>query len=153
MRAGFAALLAGLAIVAGSPAAALAATPHTTLPDVEDEVMCPVCGTPLNQAQAPQAERERELIRSLIAQGMTKEQIKRRLVDEYGPGVLASPPPEGFSLAAYLVPVGLGVLAVALLAFALTRWRRRPVQPEAAPAALSATDADRLADDLARHDA
>lgn len=152
MRAGLAALLAALAVLAGSPGAALAAPARTTLPDVEDEVMCTVCGTPLNQAQAPQAQRERELIRQLIAQGLTKEQIKRRLVDEYGPTVLAAPPPEGFSLAAYLVPAGLGAIAVLLLALAMTRWRRRPAAPEPAASPLSPGDAERLADDLARHD-
>ena len=52
--------------VAGARAAGRARRPQcpkTTLGDVEDEVMCPVCGTPLGLAtEAPQAERERALI-------------------------------------------------------------------------------------------
>src|SRR5687768_16472459 len=99
MRAVLAALLSAAALLAMA-GAAVAASPRTSLPDIEDEVLCPVCGTPLNQAQAPQAERERAMIRTLIAQGKTKPQINRRLVDEYGPGVLATPEPSGFSLAA-----------------------------------------------------
>ena len=46
-------------LVALAAAAPAGAAPRTTLPDVEDEVMCVVCGTPLNLAQAPQADRER----------------------------------------------------------------------------------------------
>ncbi|MEJ7716928.1 MAG: hypothetical protein WKF31_02815 [Thermoleophilaceae bacterium] len=45
-----------------APAAA-AACPQTNLPDLEDEVMCTVCGTTLGLAtEAPQAQRERAFI-------------------------------------------------------------------------------------------
>jgi cytochrome c-type biogenesis protein CcmH/NrfF len=112
--------LVAAALLAPSPGAAALA--RASLPDVEDEVMCPVCGTPLNLAQSPQADRERAFIRALIARGATKEQIKRRLVAQYGPQVLATPRHSGFDLAAYLVPVLLGAAAVALLAVALALW-------------------------------
>lgn len=135
-----------------APASGLAAAARTTLPDVEDEVMCPVCGTPLNLAQAPQADRERAFIRALIARGATKAQIKRRLVEQYGPQVLATPRQSGFDLAAYLVPMVLGAAALALLVVALARWRaRQPAEPSRA-AALSPADARRLDEDLARHE-
>src|SRR5215210_215264 len=110
-------LAAGLLV----PSSGVAAPARATLPDVEDEVMCPVCGTPLNLAQAPQADRERTFIRALIARGATKSQIKRRLVDQYGPQVLAMPPHSGFNLAAYLVPILLGAGTLALLGIALAR--------------------------------
>ena len=45
-----------------SPRRARRDCPKTTLGDIEDEVMCPVCGTPLGLAtEAPQAQRERAL--------------------------------------------------------------------------------------------
>ena len=142
-----AALLALLLLV---PAAG-AATPRTTLNDVEDEVMCPTCGTPLNLAtDAPLANDERALIRRLIAQGYTKDQIKHRLVQEFGPNVLALPKAKGFDLVAYLVPIVLaaaGLLAIAALAL---RWRRRrPAEPADVPD-LDPADARRLDSDLAR---
>ncbi len=77
-------LLTALAVASALAAPALAAEPRTSLPDIEDEVMCPVCGTALNVAESPQAYRQREFIRGLVAQGLTKAQIKERLVDEYG---------------------------------------------------------------------
>jgi cytochrome c-type biogenesis protein CcmH len=101
-----------------------AAEPKTTLPDVEDEVMCVECHTALNISQSPVADQERAFIRERIADGMTKAEIKTALVDAYGPDVLAEPTRKGFDLTAWLVPgalVALSALGVALLA---RRWRR-----------------------------
>jgi cytochrome c-type biogenesis protein CcmH/NrfF len=144
-----AALLALLLLV---PAAG-AVTPRTTLNDVEDEVMCPTCGTPLNLAtDAPLANDERALIRRLIDQGYTKDQIKHRLVQEFGPNVLALPRAHGFDLSAYLVPIVLGVAGLLAIAVLAVRWRRRrPADAEAVPD-LDPADAQRLDSDLARFD-
>jgi cytochrome c-type biogenesis protein CcmH/NrfF len=123
--------------------------------DVEDEVMCTVCGTPLNLApqDAPFAQRERAYIRRLIAQGEDKEQIKDALAMQYGDEVLGLPKNEGFNLAAYLVPIAVILAAAALILFALTRWRRpRRPGPAAAAPEISTTDARRLDEDLARFD-
>ena len=69
--------------------------------------MCPVCGVTLELAtESPQAIQERDFIRKLIAQGLTKDEIKDRLVAEFGPEVLAEPGDSGFDLAAWLVPGG-----------------------------------------------
>ena len=91
-----------LATAAAGPAAAQ--EPRASLPDVEDEVMCTICGTLLEESQSPQADRERALIRRLIAEGRDKDQIKDALVAEYGPRVLATPSGHGFDLLAWLVP-------------------------------------------------
>ena len=96
------ALIAALGTVVAAPAGG--AEPRASLTDIEDEVMCPICGTPLNLAAAPQAERERAFIRRLIARGQSKEEIKDALVREYGPEVLATPESDGFDLAAWAVP-------------------------------------------------
>jgi cytochrome c-type biogenesis protein CcmH len=139
-------------LLAGS-GSAMAAAPRASLPDIEDEVMCPVCGVPLNIADAAQAQREREFIRALIARGYDKGQIKDALVAQFGPSVLALPRKSGFDLAAYAVPLGAGLVALAGLVTALVRWRRRgeEAEPTAAPA-LSGADARRLEEDLARYD-
>ena len=55
------------ALMLAAPAAAAAAScPKTSLADIEDEVMCPVCGTLLQLSDSPQADRERVFIRRLI---------------------------------------------------------------------------------------
>lgn len=148
------ALAGASAAVASAPASA--AEPQTTLPAIEEQVMCVVCRTPLSVANGPQAEAQRRQIRGLIAAGLTEQQIKDELVVEYGERVLALPEDDGFNLAVYLVPIGLVLAALALLALVLPRWRRqaraRARQPAVAAPALSDEDALRLDEDLARHD-
>lgn len=152
----FAALVLGLA----APTAALGQDcPKTTLGDVEDEVMCPVCGTPLGLAtEAPQAIRERELIQRLVDDCQSKEQIKTRLAAEFGDDVLALPEPEGFDLAAYLIP-GLAVLlGGGAVGAAALRWRRvkrggNGPGPDGAPAVGGPpAGSERLERDLERYD-
>jgi cytochrome c-type biogenesis protein CcmH len=154
MRKRLAALLALCALLA-APALAAAAAPRASLPDIEDEVMCPTCGVALNQAFSPQAERERDFIRAEIARGRTKEQIKERLASEFGARVLATPQTSdsSFNWAAYLVPVeAIGAAAVAL-ALGLRRWRTRSPTDHGEPVPeLPAAEAARLDQDLSRYD-
>src|SRR5687767_10902010 len=100
-RAWIAALVAVLAL----PPPALGQEPRTSLPDIEDEVMCVSCKVPLNIAESTQGNRQRALINDLVAQGLTKDQVKDELVEEYGTNVLAMPDDDGVGLAAYVVPI------------------------------------------------
>lgn len=148
-------LAAALSLLAlASPA--LAATPQTSINDVEDEVMCPICGTLLELAESPQAQRERVLVRRLIADGKSKDEIKDALVAQYGRQVLALPSGSGFDLSAYLVPAIAFVIAAVALAFGVRRWRRAAANaPGAANAAAEGPqgdEAERLDADLARYD-
>jgi cytochrome c-type biogenesis protein CcmH len=133
-------------------AAAAAPTPRASLTDVELDVICVSCHEPLALAQSPQAESERNFIRTLIAQGQTKSQIERALVAQYGPAVLGRPPAHGFNLTVYILPPALVALGVALLAYTLPKWRRRARAAAAAPRSsgpvLSAADKSRLDEDL-----
>jgi cytochrome c-type biogenesis protein CcmH len=149
------ALLLAVALVVLSASPALAAEPRASLPDIEDEVMCVTCNVPLFIAESPQASRQRAFIRRMVEQGMTKEQIKARLVAEYGEDVLALPEEDGVGLAAYAVPIATFLVLVGILALLLPRWRRRA--PRRGPAlagagAPAATDAElrRLDEDLRR---
>ena len=117
--------------------------------------MCPVCGTLLQLAESPQAQRERAFINRLIAEGRSEEQIKDALVAEYGDEVLALPPGSGFSLSAYLVPIVAFLVAAVALAAGVLRWRRAgraAAQRTAAVAGPSDEDSKRLDADLARYD-
>lgn len=146
---GLAAAIAAVVLLA--PAAS---AQEASLTDIEDEVMCPICGTLLELSEAPQAERQRDLIRRLIAQGRSKEEIKEALVAEYGEDVLATPGDSGFDLAAWVVPAagfGAGVIVIAL---ALLRIRRRGGGDDVAGGAgatpLNPADAARLDEDMSR---
>jgi cytochrome c-type biogenesis protein CcmH/NrfF len=143
-------VLALTAIVAALPGAAHA---QASLPDIEDEVMCPTCKMPLNMSQSPQADEQRAFIRELIAEGRDKEQIKAALVSEYGENVLAEPSDDGFGIVAYAAPVLLIAALAAGLAALLPRRRRRRRAPVPATGAATAGDVDLSPEDSARLDA
>jgi cytochrome c-type biogenesis protein CcmH/NrfF len=146
------ALLLALAATAAAPAAAV--TPRTTFVAIEQQVMCVTCGIPLQEADSPAAQQEKTFIQGLVAAGDTANQIKARLVSEYGDAVLALPPDRGFNVAFYIVPIAAVLLALATVALLLPRWRRnrRASPPPGAQGPLSATDSARLDADLARFD-
>ena len=139
--------LALLAPVAGAEGRA-------SLTEIEKQVMCPVCGTLLQLAESPQAQRERVFINRLIAEGRSEAEIKDALVAEYGDEVLALPPDSGFSLSAYVVPIVAFLIAAVALAIGVQRWRRagRRGGPKPKAAGPSDEDAERLDADLARYD-
>ena len=152
--AGIVAVLLGLLMLA--PGALAQDCPQTTLGDIEDEVMCPVCGTPLGLAtEAPQAQREREYIQGLIDDCRSKDEIKQALVAQFGEEVLALPGDEGDDdlgdVLVYVVPALGFLLAAAGIAFAVLRWRGAgPRRGRPAPA--GAADSTRVDDDMERYD-
>jgi cytochrome c-type biogenesis protein CcmH len=126
---------AGLVVVAFAIAAPVcsAGEQHPTLAEIEPEVMCLVCKTTLDQSDSAFANQERTLIRKLIAQGYTKSQIKKRLVAEYGPEILAAPPDSGFNILAWWLPIA-GILAGAVaLGWLAWRWSRGRGEPPDEP--------------------
>jgi cytochrome c-type biogenesis protein CcmH len=157
-------LLTVLAVVAALTSLALPIVPagadapsnlRTTLNEIEEEVMCPVCGTLLGLAESPQATREKAFVEKLIKEGKSKNQIKDALVAQYGDAVLAEPNGSGFSISAYVVPIIAFVLAALLLAAAVWKWRRSSGGPDDHLPAVegpSAEDRRRLDEDLGRYD-
>jgi cytochrome c-type biogenesis protein CcmH len=149
------ALLAVLALLALPAVAAAQDCPRTSLGDIEDEVMCPVCGTPLGLAsEAPQAERERAFIQRLVDDCKSKDEVKQALVAEFGDRVLALPGDQGDDslgdVLVYVIPAVGILLAAAGIAFAVVRWRRPG--PDRSDPALAAADGARLDDDMERYE-
>jgi cytochrome c-type biogenesis protein CcmH/NrfF len=156
-RAFAAALLATLVALVSCAGPALAGgSSHLSLPQVQQDFMCTVCHEPLNEARSDEAYQENGILRQLIAQGDGLPQIKRVMVSQYGPGVLADPPAHGFNLFAYIIPGVVIALGVATIAITIPRWRRGATRrqtahpSDSAASALSDEDAQRLDADLAR---
>ena len=151
-------LLAITALLAFAAPAMAQNCPQTSLGDLEDEVMCPLCGRPLSTVdREPQAQRERVFMQRLIDQCKSKEEVKSALAAQFGPKVLALPDDDGFDATAYIVPVLVPLAALAAIAFSATRWRRR--KPASAVASgpapqgptLDPDDSARLEADLERY--
>ena len=131
--------------------AAQASERHPSQAELEGEVMCPVCGTTLDQSSSPAAQQIKRVIARAIAAGETKSQIENRLVAEYGNAILAAPPHHGFGLLAWWLPVG-GILSAAVVV-GLGAWRwSRAREREAPGARLDPALERRLDDELARWD-
>jgi cytochrome c-type biogenesis protein CcmH len=128
---------------------ALASERHPTLNELENEVMCPVCGTTLAQSDSPAAQQIKRFITASIAEGKTKSEIKAQLVDNYGESILAAPPAHGFNLLAWVLPLVGIAAAAALLGAAAWRWTR-PRPAEARPLAASRNGRSPLDPDLER---
>jgi cytochrome c-type biogenesis protein CcmH len=158
MRAAVLATAAALALLL-APAASLAQDcPKTTLGDIEDEVMCPICGTPLGLAsEAPQAQQQRAFIEDQIADCRSKEEIKTALVAQFGEGVLALPGDESgddelSDVLVYAVPAVAILLALGGIGFAVVRWRGGGRTSRPGPPAPAGSDRSRLDDDIERYD-
>jgi cytochrome c-type biogenesis protein CcmH len=124
--------------------------------NIEHQLMCVTCKIPLAEAESPQAERERAFLKQLVGEGLTEAQIKRALVAEYGPAVLALPSAHGFDLAVYVVPPLAVLVALLGLLVVVRRWRRDGGRQKDAwtsrADALSAADAERLERDMAEYE-
>jgi cytochrome c-type biogenesis protein CcmH len=113
-----------------------------------------VCEATLDTSDAPIARRMKAFIRARIAAGDTKSEIKGKLVDQFGPTVLAVPPREGFDWVAWLLPLAgitAGAVTVGTLAW---RWSRTkdegPPGPGGGGEALDPALERRVDDELAR---
>ena len=131
---------------------ASASNRHPTQAELEGEVMCPVCGTTLDQSNAPAALQIKRVIARRIAAGDTKSEIKDRLVANYGDAILAAPPKRGFGLVAWWLPIVGIVAAAVVVGFGAWRWSRDgEATPRAAP--LDPALERRLDDELRRFEA
>jgi cytochrome c-type biogenesis protein CcmH/NrfF len=130
-----------------------------TLAELEKQFICPTCQTTLELSNAPVADRMRAFIRERIAAGDSESEISDALVAQFGEGVLAAPPKEGFNLLAWVLPLAGGAVAIGALAVALRRWSRARAEPDVAatPSANGRPPLDpelerRLDEELARFD-
>jgi cytochrome c-type biogenesis protein CcmH/NrfF len=149
--------IAALLVLVLAPVAR-ASEAHPTLAEMETRVMCPVCKTTLDQSDSSVATQIEAFIARRIRAGDTRSEIDRRLVANFGPAILASPPRHGFDLLAWWLPI-VGVVGGALvLGAAAWHWTRvRDREPRPAPALASGPlDPElerRLDEELRRFDA
>jgi cytochrome c-type biogenesis protein CcmH len=107
------------------PGVAGASEEHPSQAEVERELVCPVCQpATIDQSDSQIARNMKAFIARRIAAGDTKSEIKGKLVDRFGPQVLAAPPRSGFNWLAWLLPLaGLG-LGAAVIGVVAWRWSR-----------------------------
>ncbi|HSG41963.1 MAG TPA: cytochrome c-type biogenesis protein [Anaerolineales bacterium] len=108
---------------------------------IAKQLFCPVCeSTPLDVCPTEACRQWRDLIRQMLSEGKSEEEIKQYFVAQYGARVLDEPPNK---LASYAVPV----IAFLAGAFLLFRGFRMWMKPVAAEAGFSEDEAQPVAED------
>lgn len=125
-------LLATLAIVGAIwsfmiISAARSETLDQRVHNVASQLKCPICqGESVADSPSLISQQMRSVIRQQLQSGKSEQQVIQYFVDRYGSQIVWSPPWQGFTLLAWLVPIAL-LLAGAFLLFSVLRnWRTRP---------------------------
>jgi cytochrome c-type biogenesis protein CcmH len=132
------------------PPATLAAQAH----QIATTLRCPICeDLSVADSPAPLAGQMRQQITQELKAGKTADQIKQNFVASYGESVLLSPPHQGLGQIAYLLPIAVVAVGVAVAVFLLRGGRKRSVahgRPGARRTDLTVADRNRLDNALAR---
>lgn len=108
--------------------------------EVAKDLYCPVCeSTPLDVCPTQACKDWREVIRTKLAEGQSKEEIMAYFAELYGNQVLAEPPQTGFSLVVWLLPAAVVLFGGFFFARYLNRLKQN--QSVATPANASPTTA------------
>jgi cytochrome c-type biogenesis protein CcmH/NrfF len=89
-------------------------------------IMCPVCpGESIDQSQNEIASNMRAIVKDLVRQGKTEDEIKDYFIGKYGPVILLEPSTEGISLYVWVVPPIALSFAMIIVALAVALMRKR----------------------------
>ena len=84
--------------------------------DISNELLCPVCrGQTVAESNSDLANDFRDIIKSKLKEGKTREEILIYFKDRYGDSVLSSPPAKGFRLVVWILPLAVIVLGFIFL--------------------------------------
>jgi cytochrome c-type biogenesis protein CcmH len=113
-------------LLTASPAFAQSGNPtDDEVNAIAHKLYCPVCeSTPLDVCPTQACHEWRELIRTMLMEGKTEDEILQHFVDQYGARVLAEPPKEGFFWLIYLLPPVVILIGIIILFRSLKEWTK-----------------------------
>src|SRR6266496_5749077 len=92
--------------------------------DVASQLKCLVCqGESVADSPATLSQQMRGIIRQQLQSGKSEQEVIQYFVSRYGDRILLSPPWQGLTLLAWLVPVALMVGGILLLFVVLRSWQ------------------------------
>ncbi len=105
----------------------LTTSPQQTLDqrvhDVASQLKCLVCqGESVADSPATLSQQMRGIIRQQLQSGKSEQEVIQYFVSRYGDRILLSPPWQGLTLLAWLIPISLLLSSTLLLFFILRKW-------------------------------
>jgi cytochrome c-type biogenesis protein CcmH len=92
--------------------------------EVASQLKCLVCqGESVADSPATLSQQMRGVIRQQLQSGKSEQEVIQYFVSRYGDVILLSPPWQGLTLLAWLVPIALMLGGVLLLFFVLRSWQ------------------------------
>ena len=100
---------------------------------IDRMLMCPVCpAETIDQAQVELARQMRQVVREMLSQGASRDEILDFFAGNYGTDVLAAPPKSGFNLLAWILPATAVVAALSVGLLVIRSMTARGVEPAVA---------------------
>jgi cytochrome c-type biogenesis protein CcmH len=101
---------------------------------IASQLFCPVCeNTPLDVCPTEACRQWRDLIRQMLAEGRSADEIKQYFVENYGARVLSEPPRTGLNWLVYVVPPAAFLFGAYLLFRAFMIWRHQAAESSSTP--------------------
>jgi cytochrome c-type biogenesis protein CcmH len=124
----------------------VSASTHKTLDErvheVGSQLKCPICqGESVADSPSFLAQEMRLVIRKQLQEGKSEQDVIQYFENSYGSQIAWSPPWQGFTLLAWLVPIVLLVGGVVVLYMTLRDWRSLAL-PLSNPSVLAITEED-----------
>ena len=91
--------------------------------DVASQLKCLVCqGESVADSPSTISQQMRGVIRQQLQQGQSEQQIIQYFVSRYGSNILWSPPKQGFTMLAWIIPIAILLGGAILLVLVLRGW-------------------------------
>lgn len=91
--------------------------------DVASQLKCPVCqGESVADSPSTISQQMRGVIRQQLQQGQSEQQIIQYFVSRYGNTILWSPPKQGFTILAWIIPIAILLSGALLLMLVVRGW-------------------------------
>lgn len=91
--------------------------------DVASQLKCPVCqGESVADSPSTISQQMRGVIRQQLQQGQSEQQIIQYFVSRYGSNILWSPPKQGFTILAWIIPIAILLCGALLLVLVMRGW-------------------------------
>lgn len=96
---------------------------------IAKQLFCPVCeNEPLDVCRTQACEQWRQVIREMLTEGYSEQEIKDYFVAQYGDRVLGVPPAQGINWVVYIFPPAAFVVGAVILFVAIRRWKVEPAE-------------------------